>query len=182
MEQTLYIKGMVCKRCVLAVEAVFYQNTIFPKSIVMGKVQLSQILSPRQTKEVINHLQDIGFEISNDFRVYLVERIKHVILSYIQDSNKGKQKLSERIVLELETDYSSLSNLFSSLEATSIEKYALYHKIERVKVLLREGEFSIKEIAYQTRFSSTSHLSFQFKKLMGMSISEYRKKMSFSSL
>lgn len=66
-------------------------------------------------------------------------------------------------------DYNSLSNLFSETEATTIEKYYIQQKIERVKELLTYNELTINEIAFQLHYSSAAHLSNQFKKITGYS-------------
>lgn len=175
MTLMLYIKGMVCKRCVLAVEAIFNQHHVFPETVKLGKVQLNDSLSQLQTQDITKHLESIGFEVSTDSKIYQIEKVKHVILHYIREHPQVKQKMSEYIQLETGMDYSYLSALFSKNEKLTIEKYMLHQKIEHVKMLLREQHYSLKEIAAQARFSSTAHLSAQFKNVTGQNISDYRK-------
>jgi len=71
-------------------------------------------------------------------------------------------------------DYNALSNLFTEVENTTIEKFYINQKIERVKELLTYNELTINEIAFQLNYSSTAHLSNQFKKITGFSPSYFR--------
>ena len=67
-----------------------------------------------------------------------------------------------------------MSNLFSDIEGTTIEKYLITQKIEKVKELLVYNELSLSEIAYQLNYSSVSYLSNQFKKITGLSPSQFK--------
>jgi YesN/AraC family two-component response regulator len=83
--------------------------------------------------------------------------------------------LSDLLAKELGHDYSYLSNLFSSVEGVTIEKYLILQKIEKVKELLVYNELSLNEISYQLGYSSVQHLSNQFKKITGLTPSHFKK-------
>ena len=68
-----------------------------------------------------------------------------------------------------------MSNIFSEMEGTTIEKYFISQKIERVKELLVYDELSLSEIADQLNYSSVAHLSAQFKKTTGLTPSHFKK-------
>ncbi len=72
---------------------------------------------------------------------------------------------SDYLTAKLNQDYNYLSTLFSSVEGTTIEKYMINLKIERVKELLVNDEKTINEIAYELGCSSAAHLPGQFKKV-----------------
>jgi len=83
-------------------------------------------------------------------------------------------KFSQYLSKKLGHDYTYLANLFSEVQGTTIEKFLIAHKIERVKELLVYNELSLTEIAYQMHYSSVSHLSNQFKKVTGLTPSHFK--------
>jgi YesN/AraC family two-component response regulator len=81
---------------------------------------------------------------------------------------------SEYIESHLNRDYTYLSGLFSEVEGTTIEKYIIHQKIERVKELLVYGELNLSEIADQMGYSNVAYLSNQFKKVTGLTPSHFK--------
>ena len=75
---------------------------------------------------------------------------------------------------KLNYKYGYLSNVFSKVCGMSIERYIISQKIEKVKWMLIVENAPLSEIAYQMNYSSVSHLSAQFKKVTGLSASEYK--------
>ena len=75
---------------------------------------------------------------------------------------------------KLQHDYTYMANLFSEVQGTTIEKFIIAHKIERVKELLVYNELNLTEIAYQMHYSSVAHLSAQFKKVTGFTPSYFK--------
>jgi AraC-like DNA-binding protein len=90
-----------------------------------------------------------------------------------QDSGT-KTNLSSVLSTQLNLDYNYLSNLFSDVEGTTIEKYLILQKIEKVKELLVYDELSLSQIAHQLNYSSVSYLSNQFKKVTGLTPSHFK--------
>ena len=68
-----------------------------------------------------------------------------------------------------------ISGIFSDVEGTTVEKFFIAQKIERVKELLAYDEFSLSEIAGMLNYSSVAHLSAQFKRVTGLSPSAYKR-------
>jgi len=81
-----------------------------------------------------------------------------------------KANLSDYLSLKLKYDYTYLATLFSEEKGINIERFYLYHKIERVKELIIYDELNISEIAWKMHYSSVAHLSNQFKKLTGLTV------------
>ncbi|MBX9734881.1 MAG: AraC family transcriptional regulator, partial [Chitinophagaceae bacterium] len=67
-----------------------------------------------------------------------------------------------------------LSNLFSEVEGTTIEKYFIVQRIEKVKELIVYDELNLSEIADRLGYSSVAYLSSQFKKITGFTPSYFR--------
>lgn len=175
--QTLFIKNMVCHRCVLAVESELQKLSLKPVSVVLGEAVVEGGLEPEIRGQLEENLQKIGFELIDDKKSLLIERIKTEIISLIHynKETEGPVNMSDHLSKTLGHDYSYLSNLFSSVVGTTIERYAILQRIERVKELLVYDELSLSEIAWKTGYSSVQHLSAQFKKVIGMTPSTYKK-------
>lgn len=175
-ENRLLIKNMVCRRCILAVETILSKLDVDYSNLTLGELDLNAKLSPEKLNEFQTELKKVGFELIETRINKIVEDIKKLVLEYLDDqSGDEKLKLSSYITRSLHYDYSYLSDLFSSIEGTTIEQYFILQRIEKVKELIVYGELSLTEISYQTGFSSVHHLSTQFKKLTGLSPSYFKK-------
>jgi AraC-like DNA-binding protein len=67
-----------------------------------------------------------------------------------------------------------MSNVFKAENDISIQQFIIIHKIEHIKELMLYGEMNLSEISYKMHYSSIGHMSNQFKKITGLSPSEYR--------
>ncbi len=166
---------MVCSRCKLVVRAELEKLGLEPLVVELGEVEITGDISDRQKTKIADHLADFGFELIDDRRKVLADKIRNRIIALVQDPGEEmKYTLSSLLADEFNQDYHSLSSLFSATEGITIEQFYIAQKIERVKELLRYNELSISEIAYQTHYSSVAHLSAQFKKVTGMTPSQFR--------
>lgn len=172
----LYIKNMVCPRCISAVEGVFENLNIPVKSVVLGQVTPKETLNSSVVEEVRHNLKGLGFELIDDKRKQLVEQIKSVIVQSVhhKDDEPLKKNLSDILSEEVGYEYKYLSTLFSEMTGTTIEKFQIKHKIERVKELIAYDQLSLKEIAFQLGYSSEAYLSNQFKKVTGFSPTHFK--------
>ena len=120
-------------------------------------------------------LLKIGFEIIDDKKSKIIERIKNLIVKVVHHKEANiKINLSVLLAEKVGYEYTYLSNLFSEVESTTIEKYFIAQKIERVKELLVYDELSLSEIAYKLDYSSVAYLSTQFKKVTGLTPTFYK--------
>ncbi|MDD2380229.1 MAG: AraC family transcriptional regulator [Mariniphaga sp.] len=172
----LYIKNMVCNRCILIVKNELEKFRYHVETIKLGEVEIRENLKEEDKLILDNHLKTFGFKIMDDRRSQLISQIKSSIIELIHQENIHlKTNLSDYLSHKLHHDYTYLSNLFSELESTTIEKYFIAQKIERVKELLVYGELSLSEIAFQLNYSSVAYLSNQFKKVTGLTPSHFKK-------
>jgi AraC family transcriptional regulator len=175
-QKKLLIKNMVCQRCVLTVETILNELDIPYSKVLLGEVDLVGALNGQQLKEVDRALHKSGFELIETRVNKIIEDIKKLVLEYIRNGIMDrKRRLSSFITSSLHYDYSYLSDLFSSIEGITIEKYFINQRIEKVKELIVYDQLSLTEIAYQTGFSSVHHLSSQFKKETGINASHFKK-------
>ena len=171
----LRIKNMVCHRCIEAVKSLLQEHHIQFSSIQLGTVTLDSEISTSAKNQLASDLSGLGFELLEEPKSILISKIKAIIIKEIhQAEGERKVNFSQLISSGLQHDYSYLSRLFSSVEGITIEKYISKQKIEKVKELLSYEELNLSEIAYQLDYSSSSHLSSQFKKETGMTPSEFK--------
>jgi len=170
------IKNMVCNRCIIAVSQIFDEEGIEVESVRLGEIKTSEEIEPQKLERISRKLNKVGFEIIQDSKRRIIENIKTISIDYVfQHKEDNKLNFSDYLVGKLNLDYPYLSSLFSSVEGTTIEKYLIHLKIERVKELLVYDEKTLSEIAWDLGYSSVAHLSGQFKKVTGFTPSYFKK-------
>ena len=174
MEMKLYIKNMVCPRCVKAVEQVLQGINATTIEVRLGEVLLQDPLSEKQLNSLKGQLLQLGFELLDDSLTRQIDKIKSIIIEHIHYREDEKFVFSEVLADELHKDYSVLSKLFSETEGITIEQYVILQKIEKVKELLAYNEMNLNEISYKLSYSSVAHLSAQFKKVTGLTPTQFR--------
>ncbi len=167
---------MVCYRCKMVVRTELEKLNLYPVNVALGEVIIEEKqLFKEQSNKLSNVLKAVGFELIDDRRSKLIEQIKTFIIDRVHyKDEEPKKNYSELLSQHLHHDYSHLSNLFSEVEGITIEQYIINQKIEKVKELLMYDELSLSQIALQLGYSSTAHLSTQFKKLTGLTPSKFK--------
>ena len=128
-----------------------------------------------ETPLLINKLKQEGYDLIIDSKSQLSERIKAVIIQMIHYSEEHiKTNFSVYLSEKTNLNYTYLSNVFRAENGITIQQFIIIHKIERIKELLLYGEMNLSEISYKMHYSSIAHLSNQFKKMTGLSPTEYK--------
>ena len=169
---TLHIKNMVCLHCIMALKQLLKELDIAYNHIELGAIILNEKLSKEKLAELSAGLNTLGLALIDDRRSRIIEKIKTTIIKLLHEDNEEKQNLNISSILseELNYDYNYLSSLFSESEGITIEKFVIAQRIDRVKELLVYDELTLSEIAYKLGYTSTAHLSNQFKKITGLTI------------
>jgi AraC-like DNA-binding protein len=166
---------MVCIRCKMVVKAELSKLGIGFKTVELGEVEIDENISTEQRDQLKIALLKSGLELMDDKKSVLIQKIKNVIVELVHYSEEPLNiKFSEYLSQKLDHDYTYLANLFSEVQGTTIEKFFIAHKIERVKELLVYNELNLTEIAFQMHYSSVAHLSSQFKKVTGLTPSHFK--------
>lgn len=166
---------MVCDRCIRAVTEVLCDLNIAHKAVLLGEVEIIKELTLEEQSALKTRLMALGFELIDDRKSQLIEHIKLFLVRGVQTAEgEPRENLSDQLSKHLHHDYSYLSNLFSSVEGVTIERYFIALKIEKAKELLVYGELSLSEIAWKLGYSSVQHLSHQFKKVTGLTPSYFK--------
>lgn len=166
---------MVCNRCKMAVKSELEKVGLHPLSVELGEAEIVEENIQDVKNTLLQNLQALGFDLIDNKKSKTIEKIKNLIIELVHTKNNQIHiNLSEYLSQKLTQDYSALSTLFSEVEGTTIEKYFINQKIEKVKELLMYDELTLNEIAYQLNYSSIAHLSNQFKKTTGFSPSYFK--------
>ncbi|HTE12299.1 MAG TPA: AraC family transcriptional regulator [Chitinophagaceae bacterium] len=160
----------------MAVQAVLEGLKIDYLVIELGRVQLAAAITPEQKDKVNEGLKYYALELMNNKKLIVVEHIKTLIIQkFHAPVPEHDLKFSVYLSDSLHYDYTYLANIFSEVEGSTIERFYISSRIERVKELIIYEDLSIKEIAYQLNYSSVSHLCLQFKKVTGQTPSIFKK-------
>lgn len=173
----LIIKNMVCARCIRSVKHLLVEAGLVAKKVRLGEVRLVASPNPTQLAALRQSLEAEGFELLDDRNSQMIAQIKNLVVNEIHHAASKKPEtmnFSDFIARGLGHEYSQLSKLFTLVEGLTIEKYIIAQKIERVKELLVYNELSFGEIAFQTGYSSSQHLSNQFRQVTGLTPTQFK--------
>lgn len=166
---------MVCPRCVQAVENILQKNALKANYIHLGEVELKQEANAQKLERLAKDLELQGFELLDDQKKQQIEKIKNLLTAKTNSQNIEEHfSISKYLSEHLFKDYSTISKLFSEVEGITIEQYFILQKIEKVKELLIYNELSLGQIAIDLGYSSTQHLSNQFRKITGMTPTKFK--------
>lgn len=167
---------MVCIRCQMVVKSELEKLGLHHIYVKIGEAKIIENISQEQIDQLDIALRKSGLELMVDKRSLLVEKIKNTIIELVHYTDEQiKVNLSDYLSEKLNHDYTYMANLFSEVKGTTIEKFYLLHKIEKVKELIVYNELNLTEIAYKMHYSSVAHLSNQFKKITGLTPSHFKK-------
>jgi AraC-like DNA-binding protein len=167
---------MVSLRCKMVVKEELKKLGLHFIIVDMGVADIMEDITLAQREQIRTSLLKSGLELMDDKKAVLIEKIKNVIVEMVHYNDElPKTNFSDYISEKLNYDYTYLANLFSEVQGTTIEKFIILHKIERVKELIIYDELSLTEIAWNMHYSSVAHLSNQFKKMTGLTPSHFKK-------
>lgn len=167
---------MICIRCQMVVRYELEQLGLKYAYVKIGEAEILGDIQPEQLELLNIKLKEAGLSLIHNKKTLLVERIKNIIIELVHYTDlEIKMNLSDYLSDKLDYNYTYLANVFSEETASTIEKFYLSHKIERVKELIVYDELNLTEIAWKLHYSSVAHLSNQFKKQTGLTPSEFRK-------
>ena len=172
----IHIKNMVCDRCQMIVRQQLENLGFTVREIALGSAEIIPDPDEEQVQLIAAALKVPGFELINKETDKTVEAIKNVVIELVHHSDLSEMNTSysDLIANRLGKDYAHLSRLFSNSQDTTIERFIIQQKVEKIKELLEYGELNLNEIAYQMGYSSSAHLSAQFKNITGLTPSKFK--------
>jgi AraC family transcriptional regulator len=176
MPYKIFIKGMVCERCILTIRQQLNDLKIPVANITLGEVTTVSALSSPDMEALQKKLGPLGFSLLEDKRTKLVRDVKALVEKVYSGEYDfpADFRFSDLVIAHLNKDYNSVSAVFSNLENTTLEKYIIEYRIEKVKELLVYTNDTLPDIAFKLGFSSAAHLSRQFKTQTGLNPSYFK--------
>lgn len=166
---------MVSHRCKMAVVQELKKLGLRYNTVDLGIVDLQDDLTKEQRNALKQALFSTELELIEDKKDIMVEQIRNAVVEVIHDlENKIEVPFSTFLSNKLKLNYTYLSNLFTKSEGVTIAQFIIKNKIERVKELIQYNELSFSEIAFELHYSSIAHLSNQFKKITGNTLTFYK--------
>ncbi len=166
---------MVSIRCKMIIKEELKKLDLHFILVNLGEAEIMENIDASQREELKSALLKWGFELMDDKKSILIEKIKNVIVEMVHYADElPRTNFSDFLSTKLGYDYTYLSNLFSEVEGTTIEHFIIAHKVERIKELIMYDELNITEIAWKMNYSSVAHLSNQFKKVTGLSPTHFK--------
>ena len=173
--QKIFVQYMVSRRCKIKVEEELKNLGFDYFSVDLGVIEMRKNLNREQIELLKTKLLESGLVLIEDVRSILIEKIKTTIIQMVHHNNESPEiNVSTYLADKLQYDYTYLSNIFSETKGITIQQFIIIHKIEKVKEFLLYDELTLSEIAYKMQYSSSAHLSAQFKKITGLTPSYYK--------
>ena len=174
MQQEFAIKNMICPRCVKVVSDELTRLGLKIITVSLGKAVVeNKNVSVATIKE---RLAKNGFQLIEDKNEALANQLKTALIEKIYTENAlHKFTLTEYLEKKMNEKYTVISRVFSKTTNKTIEQFFIELKIEKTKELIEQKQHSFSEIAYALGYQSPGHLSAQFKKNVGLTMSEYKK-------
>ena len=172
----LFIKNMACESCKIYVKETIEEMGLHPVKVELGEADVQEKITAEQKKKLNTEFKKAGLGIIESKEGIILEKIKKEIIDFVNANPKERPKnFSQHLSKKLDYSYSFLANLFTTLNASTIEQYMINLKIERVKELLLFKDLTLTQIAEKLNYSSVAHLSGQFKKITGLTVSHFKK-------
>ncbi len=166
---------MVCTRCKMIVRYELEKLGLHCLSVELGLAETRELISAAQIVQINIALLQSGLELLSNKKSILIEKIKTAVIEMVRYSEfQLKINFSDYLSTKLNLDYTYLANVFSEQHGTTIERFIILHKIQRVKELMDGNELSLTEISWKMHYSSVAHLSTQFKKITGVTPSHFK--------
>jgi AraC-like DNA-binding protein len=171
------LKDLITKSGVKLIE-VFFQHTegIDLHYVHLGEAALYYDGGLYSEEEIAVMLHELGFDILRDPEDEIVERIRIAAIELVHYANNVNSLIrkSDYISERLGMPYDKLSRIFSKKCGKTLEAYVIQLKIEKAKELILSEKYTLSEISYMLEYSSVQYLSNQFKKVTGLTVSQFK--------
>ncbi len=171
----LYVRNMACLSCKVVVQESLEEMEKQCIKVELGEVETKEDLTDVEKKKLNDRIRKVGLELLENKQGAIIEKIRKVVVDYVYHTEeKLIVNFSDYLSKKLNYSYTYLANLFSEVEASTIEQYVIAMKIERIKELIMFEDVTLTEISYKLHYSSVAHLSTQFKKVTGLTPTHFK--------
>jgi AraC-like DNA-binding protein len=168
---------MISHRCESAVQSALDGLGLKYDSVGLGRIDIPEdCISSKQKGLLKTALAELGFELMEDRKMILIEKIKKLLVEMMYNA-EGIPKINRSVYIsqKLGYDYKYLSTLFSTKVGMTITNFVCTYKIEKAKELLLLEHLNLTEISYRLNYYSVAHLCKQFRKITGLTPSHFKK-------
>lgn len=134
-------------------------------------------LNAAEIKLIEDVLIKNGYNITSNKKEILSEKVKLVAAQMIDEKKMPVVNISRHISDELGNNYTYLSDIFSEINGLTIEHYIINYRINKAKEMMQNPAVFIREIAQRLHYKSVAHFSAQFKKVTGVTPSQYKEQL-----
>jgi AraC family transcriptional regulator len=172
----LRIRGMVCARCIDVVRDELSRLGLEVAEADLGQVTLRNPVDANALTRIDEVLAHQGFSVIDDHKLTTHQRARLFVDTYFgqTDLSESRSRLSAQLQADLGLEYDTISSQFAKAEGTTLEKYIIGKRIDKVKEWLVYSDNTLTDIAYRTGYSSVQHLSNQFRQVTGLTPSYFR--------
>lgn len=182
----LYIRHMVCSKCILVVREHLVALGLAPLRVELGEVEVRNEAATIDWPRLRQCLAAEGFEILDQLAPpqRLVAQIKTLIAELLRTDPAALRSghFSKQLSQQLSRRFTYLSDVFSATEGHSLEQYVIRQRLGAARHLLATSVLPVGRIARLLGFSSLGHLSRQFQREMGTSPTHYRRDTTLAPL
>ena len=174
-QQTIFLKGMVCNRCLMTVKTELQEMGYTPVKLLLGEV--SYISNEAQNPAALEErLTSLGFSLLEDKNVKTMKEVKKLLEKvYSGDFDfPDNFRFPNFIKQQFKKDYDAISDAFIATEKKTIEQYIIDLRINKIKEYLVYTNLTLADIAFKLNFNSIAHLSAQFKQQTGLTPSFFK--------
>ncbi len=172
----LFLKYDINLLCKKIIQEQLNKLSISFTYIGYGEIEINETQSSEKLNKLYSNFNGYGIEIVETQKSILVQKIKVVISEMVYNDDKLPQsKISIYLSEKLNHSYGYISNIFSEVTYSSIEKFIILQKIERAKQMIANNELTFTEIAWKLNYSSVAHFSNQFKNTTGITPSAFQR-------
>ncbi|UYZ64884.1 helix-turn-helix domain-containing protein [Hymenobacter weizhouensis] len=174
-----YVKHMVCPRCLLVMRELLAALGLPAVRVELGEVEVGRPLDTAEQAALRAGLVAEGFELLElrAPRERLVAAVKQAVAELLCTAPRqlGSGRCSGELTRRLGRPFAYLSDAFSAVEGVGLEQYVIGQRVAAAEELLKAGTLPVGRIAQQLGYSSLGHLSRQFRRVTGVSPTEYRR-------
>ena len=176
-----YVKHMVCPRGVLLMRELLFSLGLTPRRVELGLVEVAEPASAIDWAHLRQQLVAEGFALLESQAPHgqLVHDIKQTVADLLRTAPEELRcgRFSQILSQRLGRKFSYLSNVFSTSEGLSLERYIIGQRIATVERLLGSSGMEVGRIAQRLGYSSLGHLSRQFRLVKGVSPTDFRRRL-----